>query len=137
MHGASEWLVRKAEIDLVTAAATGAEAIELAGRLAPDLVLLDESVPDMKTPEVVQRIKKLPDAPRVVLLSFLDGGVTQRIAAATGADLVVAKSRFTEALLPALADLFEDTPLATSSRSDRPRLRSPLPARERNTRSES
>ena len=137
LRGASDWLVSESNVDFVGAAASGAEAIDLAGRLEPDVVVMDESVSDMKTPEVVRRVKSLRTAPRVVLLSFLDGGATRQIAAATGADGVVAKARFTAALLPAIYEVLGGSSLPPARGSVRSKSTLPISTKDEITRSES
>lgn len=113
LRGASDWLVNGAKVDLVGATRSGVETIDLAERLAPDVVLMGESVPDMKTSEVVRCVKSLRGAPRVVLLSFLDGGATRQIPAAIGADGILPKARFIEALLPVLRAVLDRPPILT------------------------
>ena len=51
----------------VAAAATGAEAVRLAERRAPDLVLLDLGLPDMPGLEVARRIRAAGRTPLVAL----------------------------------------------------------------------
>jgi DNA-binding NarL/FixJ family response regulator len=124
LRGAADWLAACPRIDLVGTAASGPEGIELAFQVAPDVVLLDESVPEMTVTEVVRRVKSQPSSPCVVLLSFLDDGATRQVAVATGADGVVSKARFAGALLPTL-----DAVLDGSSRpaSREPRRAKPSP----------
>lgn len=55
--------------DVTGEAQDGASAIEAAGRLRPDVVLLDVQLPDMDGFEVAQRLSTLVHAPRVVLTS--------------------------------------------------------------------
>jgi serine phosphatase RsbU (regulator of sigma subunit) len=58
----------------ILAARNGAAAIEIAGRAAPDLVLLDVVMPDMSGFEVYQRLNSRDDGPGVpvIFLSALD-----------------------------------------------------------------
>jgi CheY-like chemotaxis protein len=53
----------------VAVAADGTSGLTSAGRLAPDLVLLDIQLPDMDGFEVAERIAGLHPAPPVVLIS--------------------------------------------------------------------
>jgi CheY-like chemotaxis protein len=50
----------------------GAEAVELAARLRPDLVVLDIQLPDIDGFEVSERLAALPTPPIVVLISSRD-----------------------------------------------------------------
>jgi DNA-binding NarL/FixJ family response regulator len=62
------------EIEIVGAAADGAEAVQLAAELRPDVVLMDLSMPVMNGIDATRRIvEEQEDAPRVVVLtSFSD-----------------------------------------------------------------
>ncbi|HXR27843.1 MAG TPA: response regulator transcription factor [Candidatus Baltobacteraceae bacterium] len=54
---------------VVGEAAAGAQAVELVGRLAPDVVLLDIVLPDIDGFSVAEHLAALPMAPQVILLS--------------------------------------------------------------------
>jgi DNA-binding NarL/FixJ family response regulator len=58
--------------EIVGEAEDGRAAIEAAGRLTPDIVLLDVSLPDLDGFEVAREIAKLPGAPAIVLTSSHD-----------------------------------------------------------------
>jgi DNA-binding NarL/FixJ family response regulator len=59
-------------------AADGAEAVELATRLSPDLVLLDIGLPDVDGFEVARLLARLEPAPHVVLISSRDRSAYRR-----------------------------------------------------------
>ena len=66
-------LLRQNGFDVVGEAAGGAEAIETAGRLTPDLVLLDLSMPDMDGLTALPKIREAsPDTEVVVLTASED-----------------------------------------------------------------
>ncbi|MFL5538855.1 MAG: PleD family two-component system response regulator [Longimicrobiaceae bacterium] len=54
----------------VAAAATGAEAVRLAERRAPELVLLDLGLPDMPGLDVARRLKANPATARVPVVAL-------------------------------------------------------------------
>lgn len=58
--------------DVVAEAAAGAEALECAARLRPDVVLLDVQLPDMDGFEVATRLNANGHRPQVVLTSSRD-----------------------------------------------------------------
>ena len=62
-------------IEIVGAAQDGKEAVELATRLQPDVVLMDASMPHMSGIEATRRITSGHPAPRVVGLSLHEGDV--------------------------------------------------------------
>jgi len=61
------------DIEVVGLACDGAEALTMCEEHAPDVVLMDLSMPGVDGIEATQRISNAPDAPRVVVLtSFSD-----------------------------------------------------------------
>ena len=58
--------------EVVGEAANGEEAIEVAAKLHPDLVLVDIGLPDSSGFEVAERMAALDDAPAVILTSSRD-----------------------------------------------------------------
>ena len=61
--------VRNYEVDT---AATGAEALEVAGRHPPDLIILDLGLPDLSGLEVIEGLRGWTSAPIVVLSGRAD-----------------------------------------------------------------
>ena len=60
------------EIDVVAEAANGREALERAGELLPDVVLLDVRMPGMDGIEAARHLNVLEDAPAVVFTTAYD-----------------------------------------------------------------
>ncbi|MFJ9801419.1 response regulator [Streptomyces wuyuanensis] len=57
------------DIEIVGEGADGAEAVELAERLRPDVVLMDVRMPRMDGLAATERLRARPDAPEVVVLT--------------------------------------------------------------------
>ena len=71
-EGTHEILEQAPDITVVGEAADGAEVVALASRLSPDIVLLDLSLPVMNGVEATRRIRAVPGAPQVLILSAYD-----------------------------------------------------------------
>jgi two-component system KDP operon response regulator KdpE len=87
--------VREYEVHL---ASTGAEALEMAGRFPPDLVILDLGLPDLDGVEVIQGLRGWTKAPIIVLSGRADS--TDKVEALdAGADDYITKPFGVEELL--------------------------------------
>jgi two-component system, OmpR family, KDP operon response regulator KdpE len=82
----------------VHVAATGAEALEVAGRYPPDLVILDLGLPDLDGVEVIEGLRGWTKAPIIVLSGRADS-VDKVEALDAGADDYVTKPFGVEELL--------------------------------------
>ena len=65
-------LSAEADIEIVGEAADGREAVELAERHRPDVVLMDIRMPIMDGLEATRRILAMPGAPRVIVLTTFE-----------------------------------------------------------------
>lgn len=83
--GLREQLNRTAEFRVVGEAASAAEGLESVARLAPDLVLLDLSLPDVSGVEVCRRMIAVRADTRVLMLSVHDAPALIHEALASGA----------------------------------------------------
>ena len=90
------------EHEIVGAVERGDEALQSAKQLAPDVVLLDISLPGMTGFQVLPSIRKtLPEAV-IVMLTMYDTPAYQRKAFEEGADAYVLKTRAATELIPAI-----------------------------------
>ncbi|OFW77226.1 MAG: DNA-binding response regulator [Actinobacteria bacterium RBG_19FT_COMBO_70_19] len=71
-EGTRELLARETDLEVVGEAADGAEAIELAGRLLPDVVVIDIGMPGINGVEATARIKAEHPEVGVLVLTVQD-----------------------------------------------------------------
>jgi DNA-binding NarL/FixJ family response regulator len=93
-------------VEVVGEARNGGHGLRLAMDLDPDLVLLDWMMPGMNGPDTTRAVKALPNAPKVVLLSLLNGPECIADARAAGADAFLFKGELTDQLPQLLQGLF-------------------------------
>ncbi len=107
--------VRGYEVHL---AATGAEALEVAGRHPPDLVILDLGLPDLDGVDVIDGLRGWTKAPIIVLSGRADS--TAKVAALdAGADDYITKPFGVDELLARMRAVVR----RTGSAEDLPRIR--------------
>lgn len=101
-RGIRTLLESRPEWDVCAEAATGREAIEYAGKLSPDLVLLDITMPDTDGLEAIPQILNVcPDA-KILVLTMHDSGEIASKVLATGASGLVLKSDAAQDLVTAV-----------------------------------
>ena len=71
--GLTAFLATAPDIAVMAVAACGAEAVEAAGRHAPDVVLLDLFMPDQPAVETVRRIKRISPRSQIVIVTSHEG----------------------------------------------------------------
>jgi DNA-binding NarL/FixJ family response regulator len=98
---ARRWLAHGG-FDVVGEAADGAEALEAAARLRPDVVLLDVQLPDTDGFEVTARLALTGDSPTVVLTSSRDAADFGDLIARSGARGFIPKAELSGPALAAL-----------------------------------
>jgi len=107
--------VRDYQVDV---AATGTEALEMAARRPPDLVILDLGLPDLDGVEVIQGLRGWTKAPIIVLSGRADS--TDKVEALdAGADDYITKPFGVEELLARMRAAVRRTGTA----EDQPRIR--------------
>lgn len=97
---------------IVGEAGDGIEAVELANRLKPDVVVLDISMPHMDGLEAIPEIHRRSPESRILVLSGFDERVGKR-AVAAGADDYLPKSTHIESLATKLLSVLRMRPKAT------------------------
>lgn len=100
--GVRTLIEHEAGLRVVGEAATGQDAIQVARRLKPDLVLLDITLPDLSGLEVLARIKQTRPECKVVIQTMHEGEDYFFRALQAGADGYVIKAGGTEHLIAAV-----------------------------------
>lgn len=96
------------EFDVVAAVTNGERAIEAAVRLAPDLLVLDISMPVMNGLEAAARLKEVGSNARVIFLTVHDDPVIAEAAFSIGARGYVLKQRLAQDLILAIREALDD-----------------------------
>jgi DNA-binding NarL/FixJ family response regulator len=100
---------------IVGDAEDGAEAIQKAKELKPDVILLDFSMPDMNGIETASILKKmLPDV-HIIVFTMYDAALGSRLCSAVGVDLVVSKAEGLSGLVNAVNHFMGTTGLIRSA----------------------
>lgn len=103
---AAAFLTRDPRVNIAGSASNGQEAVALAGSLAPDLVLIDLSMPVMDGIAATKLLKGLNPVPRVVIVSLHDVEGVRREALGAGADGFIAKNEFAREATAVIDSLF-------------------------------
>jgi DNA-binding NarL/FixJ family response regulator len=119
------------EFRLVGEASSAAEALELADRRGPDVLLLDFRLPDGKGTEVVRELRRRgDDTPAVLMTANLEQGLNEA-AREAGAQATVLKSGRIDELLAALRAAVDGDDAFDSRHPRRAPGRAALSPRER------
>lgn len=99
------FLEDRSHLGVIAEASDGIEAIEVALRVRPDLILMDISMPRMDGFTATKEIKRsIPDV-SVVFVSFYDDDQYKEFARQTGGDGFVSKANLARDLPPVLESL--------------------------------
>ena len=114
------WLSQERDIEVVGIASSGAEAIALAKRLAPRVVLMDIAAPGMDGLESTRQLKQLANPPAVLMLTLHGDAANRAAAAAAGAEGLLCKAHFASDAVPCLRRLSRnDAARKSRDREDR------------------
>ena len=97
-QGVKEMLATDEEIEVVGEAENGREAVALAEKLAPDVVILDVEMPVMGASEAMERMLENSPPPRVVIVTMYDDPRLVRELIGLGAAAYLVKSATMEEL---------------------------------------
>jgi DNA-binding NarL/FixJ family response regulator len=104
------WALDHAGYEVVGEAADGEEAVELAERLRPDIVLMDLSLPVLSGVAATKRIRSLVPNTKVVVLSMLSDETAVSSALAAGAVGYLVKDCTTAEIVAALGEVVSAVP---------------------------
>jgi signal transduction histidine kinase/CheY-like chemotaxis protein len=114
-EGIEAMLLEEQDIQVVGQAGNGREAVELAHRLEPDVIVMDVSMPVMPGDEATRRIKRALPQIRVIALSMFDDARTADRMRKAGATAYLLKTAPSEQLLAAIRGSESPTPAASSA----------------------
>jgi DNA-binding NarL/FixJ family response regulator len=89
---ASAWLDDAEDIELVGVAETGNEAVELATRLQPQVVLLDHLLPDADSSTLVTRLREAAPGVAIALVSGMPNDLLANEAQSAGVEAYCSKA---------------------------------------------
>ncbi len=104
------WALEHAGYEVVGEAADGEEAVELAEKLRPDIVLMDLSLPVLSGVAATKRIRSLVPGTKVVALSMLSDETAVSSALAAGAVGYLVKDSTTAEIVGALGEVVAAPP---------------------------
>jgi signal transduction histidine kinase/ActR/RegA family two-component response regulator len=96
--------------EVVAQAENGREAVELAKKNGPDIVLMDVSMPEMDGVEATALIRKTAPNVRVVGLSMHENEITKKKMMSAGASAYIGKSTPLSKLVEIIRDIQENSP---------------------------
>ena len=99
-------LEREAQIEVVDTAANGHEALQKAGELAPDLVVMDLRMPVMGGLEATAAMRSRMPGTRIIIMTLEDSLKNKAAARAHGAHGFVAKFHLAAELMPEIRRVF-------------------------------
>jgi DNA-binding NarL/FixJ family response regulator len=107
-RGVRAILESQAGYEVCGEAETGPEAVELAERLDPDVVVMDISMPGMTGLEATRHIRNIVPQTKVIILSIHDSALVVREAREAGAQGYVFKSDLDRDLLNAVEQVVQN-----------------------------
>lgn len=101
------------DLRIVGEAQNGLEAVRLAEKLKPDVILMDLAMPELDGFEATRRIKADHSEIGVIAFSIHDDVKTREKACAAGADAFIDKEAETQLLISAIREVAERTASVT------------------------
>jgi DNA-binding NarL/FixJ family response regulator len=101
-----DWLGESFPNTHFLAASSGEEALEMAQRIKPDVMLMDVGLPGMNGIEVTRKIKQAHPETFIIIHTIHEDLAYRQDAASAGADIYITKSKTQTDLLPILLTVF-------------------------------
>ena len=109
-------------ISAVIEAVNGKDALDLAGREQPQIVVIDIMMPQMDGLETTRQIKRAWPKTKVIIVTGFTQEAYRTAASERGADAFVAKYDMSTALLPLIHKLMRGTAAGPAAQPPHPRL---------------
>jgi DNA-binding NarL/FixJ family response regulator len=109
-HGLRLRIAAESDIVVVGEAGDGAAALDLVTALAPDVVIMDVSMPGIDGIDATSRLRAMAPGSTIVILSLHDDAVTRARAATAGAAAFVSKHEADALLLDTIRRLGQPHP---------------------------
>jgi DNA-binding NarL/FixJ family response regulator len=103
--GLSTLLQLKGDLKIAGEAENGLEAVKLAEKLKPDVILMDLAMPELDGFEATKRIKANHPEIGIIVFSIHDDVKTREMACAVGADAFVEKEAETHILIETIREV--------------------------------
>ena len=104
----AEFLASFSGIEIVGSARSASDALDCLADARPDLVLVDLVMPGMDGLELTERLKALPDAPRVVILTLAEHTDYESHVRDAGADGLLRKYEMSDRFFDMIDGMFPD-----------------------------
>jgi DNA-binding NarL/FixJ family response regulator len=112
----TSFLTQFADLDVLGTATSAADAVEKAGQVNPDVIVVDLAMPGMNGLQLLGRLADLMPGVGRVVLTLYDTDGYRKAAYMAGADSFVAKSNITLDLPSAIRNAAQLRPLGRSRR---------------------
>jgi len=99
-------LAHAPQVVVIATAIDGVAALQAVALRAPDLVIIDVAMPGMSGIEVTHRIKQVPHAPRIIVITISTDAAYAVAAQQAGADGFLTKGDCRTQLVPLIRSLF-------------------------------
>jgi DNA-binding NarL/FixJ family response regulator len=113
-HGVRALLERNNQWEICGEARTGREAVEMAGKLYPDLVITDINMPEVNGLEVIRQIKRALPETQILVFTGVETEQIIRAAFQNGARGFLMKSEIGPQLISAVENLAQQRPVYNS-----------------------